>query len=209
MTLCIFLVLIWTQVQAYETSKFETIELTYEDLAHELSLKKRPAPTRTDSTFPSLGSREWSIGFAFSNPQYQLTQTSKSFSQSGLDFRWNQSFQQSSWTLEGQLKSFGSTASGPNSAESKVLGAMAKIENSLPDKMSYILGAGTSLNFINTRDAIKSQQSTDLAFIGSAGIRGPINSRFSWRLEVQGSSPMSSRILKGGIETSLLISSSL
>ncbi len=207
--LFLLLPFLWTQAQAYEYDRPGTVELTYEDLAHELAQKrKQPLLTQRQGLL-NPSSSEWSIGFAFSQNQYHLSDGSKSFNQSGLDFRWTQSFHESPLKLEGSAKSFGSASSGRGSADTKSLGAMAKYQAPLPDNISFVLGVGTSLNFIQTKDSLQSRSAQDWALTAGVGLKGPITQRLSWGLEMQAASPLTSHTLKGGLETSLLISSSL
>lgn len=213
-TALLFALLVWTSAQASNKtgsyiSQDDSYEMTYDELAQELAMKKREALPTQSTSLLGWGKSSWAIGYAFSSMQYQFPVATKVIGQNGLDFRLNQSISNSPWTLEGSLKKFGSMSSGNRSAESEVIGAMAKIQHSLPDQMSYTLGVGGSFNWIHLREAAKRRESLDLALRASAGLQGPITNRFTWGLEMNALSPVSGKILKGGLETSLLISSSM
>lgn len=210
-SILIFAMAIWTQAQAnsnYNSSSRETIEMTYDDLADELAMKKREA-LPTAQTQNNWGRSEWGIGYAISTMQYQFPQNVKAIGQNGLDFRYNQSFLNSSWSAEGSIKKFGSMSTGSRSAESEVLGLAAVYQEALVKDLSFTMGIGSSFNWIHVRDSLKHRDSMDWALRGAAGLKGPLTQQFSWAVEMNASSPISGKILKGGLETSLLIRSSM
>lgn len=201
----------WTQAQAYQSShdSYETVEVTYEELAQELAMKKKEAlPEKQINPF-SLGSSSLSIGYSFSSLQYQLSEGAKAFSQNGLDIRWNQKIENSNWKFETGFKNYGSASAGQRSAEGKVISAMGKTEISTRDGLAYTFGIGSSINWTRVREEARRREALDLGLNATAGITGPFTRKLNWHLEAGAISPLSSKILKGGIETSLLISSSM
>lgn len=211
----LFTFLIWTQAQAYQSknsshaSQDGTIEVTYEELEQELSMKRKQALPEAESPLLELEGGSLALGYSFSSLHLQLPQKAKFFSQNGLDVRYIQTMKNSDWNFEAGFKNYGGASTGLTSAEGKSLSAMAKLKNPLSDGMALTLGIGSSMNWSRVYEISKRREATDWALNIKGGLMGPLTKRFSWQIEAGALSPLSSEILKGGIETSLLISSQM
>ena len=200
----------WTLVQAqgqYNTQE-RSYEMTYEDLAHELSMKKRNV---TDNPTQTLGFNRIQavFGYSFSSMDFNLATGGSSFNMSGIDIRANGQLTDSAWQLEGGFKNYARVSSGSKSAESRILTTSIKNQNYLNAQLQYVMGVSTSIHWLNTKDLIKSNNEIDLSLNLAAGIRGPLSQQLSWGVDFNAYSPISGGILKSGVEAVFLLSSVL
>ncbi len=204
----------WTLAQAQSqssspyNSQSSSYEMTYEDLAHELAIKKREI---ADPSTQALGfDRIQAIfGYSFSAMDFNLESGGSAFNMSGIDIRANGQISDSAWQLEGGLKNYVRVSSGSKSAESTILTTAIKNQNYLNAHLQYVAGVATSLHWISAKDDLKSKNGVDLSLNLSAGIRGSLSQQLSWGVDINAYSPISGGILKSGVETVVLLSSVL
>lgn len=182
--------------------------MTYDDLVQELSMQKK---TVTDQPTQAWGfSRIQAIfGYSFSSMDFNLPSGGNSFSMSGIDIRANGQLIDSIWQLEGGLKNYGRVSSGSSSAESRVMTVALKTQNYLNPKLQYVVGASSSIHWINARDLIKAKNEIDLSLNITGGVRGSLTQQLSWGVDVNAYSPISGNTLNGGLEAIVLLSSIL
>lgn len=206
----ILIFLSWTQAQAQGRYNAQdgSYEMTYEDLAEELSAKRK---TLIDSPTEVWGfERVQAIfGYSFSSMDFNLPSGGSSFALKGIDVRANGQLSHSTWQLEGGLKNYARTSSGDKSIDSKILTASLKNQDSLNSNLQYVVGLSSSFHWINAKDLIQSKNELDLSLNVTGGLRGPLSSQLSWGVDLNAYSPISGKLLKGGIEASLLLSSLL
>jgi hypothetical protein len=203
-------IFVWTQVQAQGqyNSHDRDYEMTYDDLAQELSLKKK---TATDTPTQALGfDRIQAIfGYSFSDMELNLASGGSAFSMNGIDVRMNGKITDSNWQLEGGFKNYSRISSGEKSAEARILTTSLKNQNYLNANIQYVAGVSTSLHWINAHDLMGTKNEMDLSLNVTAGLRGPLSSHLSWGVDLNAYSPISGKVLKGGVEATVLLSSLL
>jgi hypothetical protein len=202
----------WSQVQAQGLSQSgyqgRPIEVTYDDLVQELSQKKQ-AITQKSTEFMGFNRVHGIFGYSFSSMNLDLPTGANSFALNGIDVRINGKFLNSTWQAEGGLKNYAKITSGNKSAEARIFTAALKNQNYLNANLQYVVGVASSAHWINTRDRIRSQNEVDLSVNVTAGLRGPLSSQLSWGFDLNAYSPVSGRLLRGGIEGTILLSSLL
>lgn len=204
--------LTWTNV--YAAGKYNpqdnTTEMTYEDLENELALKKKEAEPERPMSLSGISRVDMVFGYAFAHLNYKLPSTSaRSFASNGIDLRISGHIERSAWQIEGGFKNYSETHSGGNAAESRILTGTLRFQDILQNNLQYVLGGGTSLHFIEVQEASKRRSASDWSFNLMTGLRGPLTSKFNWGLDVGAYSPFSGHTLQSGIETSLMLSTSL
>jgi hypothetical protein len=201
---------IWTQVQAQGqyNSQERGYEMTYEDLVQELSAKKKQTP---EETTQALGFEKIQaiFGYSFSSMDFNLPSGGSSFTLNGIDVRANGKLINSNWELEGGFKNFGKVSSGSKSAETRILTTALKNQGALNTKLQYVAGVSSSLHFISAKDLQKSKNEIDLSLNVTAGLRGPLSNQLSWGVDLNAYSPISGKLLKSGLDATLLLSSVL
>lgn len=209
-----FSLFFWTQAQAIEglgtyNPEDQSYEVSYDELSERLALERKKVVTPSGGFFLAPGRRELAAGYAFASSQIRFASGRRGVSQNGLDLRFHQQLQSSPWGLEGSFKKLGALAQGNRAADTESLAFMAKVEDGLVQDLRSRFGIGGSLNRLQLRDEIGRRESLETALRASAGLYGPLSTQFSWGLEVNALSPVSGSRLRGGLETSLLVSSSL
>ena len=200
----------WTQVQAQGQSNSQDrgYEMTYDDLVQELSAKKKQV---ADTSTQAMGfDRIQAIfGYSFSSMDLNLASGGNSFNLNGIDVRANGQLTNSTWQLEGGLKNYARISSGDKSAEARILTTALKNQGYLNSNLQYVVGVASSLHWINAKDLIKSKNEVDLSANVSVGIRGPLSNQLSWGVDINAYSPVSGKLLKGGLDATVLLSSVL
>ena len=200
----------WTQVQAQVTSSSQGrgYEMTYEDLVQELSAKKKHA-TDTPSAAMGFEKIQAIFGYSFSSMDLNLPSGASSFNFNGIDVRANGQLANSSWQIEGGLKNYARISNGEKSAEARILTTALKNQGYLNSNLQYVVGIAGSFHWINARDLMKTKNELDLSANVAVGVRGPLSNQLSWGVDLNAYSPVSGRLLKGGFDATLLLSSVL
>ena len=197
----------WTHVQAQSTSS-QGVEVTYEELVQELSAKKKS--TDDSPTQVWVFDRVQAIfGYTFSSIDYSLPSGGTSFLMSGIDVRMNGQMRNSTWQLEGGFKNLSKSYTGNKSAEDKILTTSLKNQDYVTQSLQYVAGLSSSLHLIDSHGSFGSKNELDMSLNVTGGLRGPLSSSLSWGVDLNAYSPISGKLLKSGIEATVLLSSTL
>ncbi len=202
----------WTQVQAqigHYNSQDRTVELTYDDLVQELAAKKSSVTPDEPTQAFGFNKIQAVFGYSFSAMDFNLETGGSSFSLAGIDLRASGQLPNSTWLAEAGLKNYARVNSGSKSAESKILTAALKNQDYLNGNLQYVAGVASSFHWIDVRDTLGKKSDLNMSLNVTAGLRGPLSNQLSWGVDLNAYSPVSGRLLKGGLETTLLLSSTL
>lgn len=205
----------WTLVRAQAqslgpyNSEDRSVEMTYEDLIQELSAKKKNLSPDAPSQILGFERVNAIFGYSFSSMDFNLASGGSTFSMSGIDVRANGQFEDSKWQVEAGLKNYGRVSNGSKSAESKILTMSLKNQDVLNSKLQYVAGLSSSFHLIDAKGSIRYRNELATSLNVTAGLRGPLSHQLSWGTEINTYSPISGKILKGGVEAIILLSSVL
>ena len=202
----------WTQVQAQigqYNSQDRTIEVSYDDLVQELAAKKSSVAPDEPTQAMGFSKIQAVFGYSFSAMDFNLASGGSSFALGGIDIRANGQLTNSTWQIEAGLKNYARVNSGSKSAESRILTTTLKNQDYLNGNLQYVAGVASSFHWIDARDAIRRKNELDMSINVTTGLRGPLSNQLSWGVDLNAYSPISGRLLKGGIETTFLLSSTL
>ncbi len=201
----------WTSAQSAERSRYnhedQSEELTYDDLVEELNLKKQNLSIQ--NSHQQIRRREIQFGYALSKMSYRLIRQDKSFSMGGVDLRLSTEIPNQSWFWTAGIKSFATLSSSGSSLENKLVHGYFLKQDILANNLTYFFGAGPSLSFISARGLFNRSQEQALALDLAGGIRGNLSNDFSWSVDFSAVSPVIGKALKGGVITSIMVSSPL
>jgi hypothetical protein len=202
---------IWTFAQAQNYSGSVTgrgQEMTYDDLVQELSAKKKSveAPKTEMMGFDRV---QAIFGYTFTSLDIGLPSSKESFFMNGIDVRANGQLPGSTWQLEGGFKNLGKVSNGDKSADAKILTAALKNQDYVTQNLQYVAGVSTSLYILNASDESGKRNDFASSLNVTGGLRGALSQQLSWGVDMEASSPVSGRSLKGGVGATVLLSSTL